>query len=126
MADKRREIDWDGASVSGGTAVLPLTGKADRQWGERFESVAALLGRAGTGPWGQVTVSKDAIEIAAVQPGGEDDLRHFLMSVVAQVNSEHAPEADPQAIEREDPQAAQDAEMTERLRSFSARPHTEE
>lgn len=124
MADGRREIDWAGAQVSDGSVTLPLSGDAPKEWTERFGAVVALLAQKGSSRWGAVKASKKAVKVAELQPGAEDDLRHFLESVVAQVNSELSDEPDAQAAqtarEQQDPQAAQDAESTERLRSFAA------
>lgn len=123
MADKRREIDWSGAQVDDGSVTLPLSADAPKDWSERFAAVVALLAQKGSARWGDVKVTKKAVKVADLQPGGEDDLRHFLASVVAQVNSELSDEADAQAgqqaQDQPDPRAAQDAESAERLRSFA-------
>ncbi len=123
MADKRREIDWSGAQVEDGSVTLPLSADAPKDWSERFAAVVALLAQKGSARWGDVKVTKKAIKVAELQPGGEDDLRHFLASVVAQVNSELSDEASAQAAQpaqdEPDPRAAQDAESAERLRSFA-------
>jgi hypothetical protein len=123
MADKRREIDWSGAQVSEGSATLPLTAGGPKQWSERFASVAALLAPKGSARWGEVQVGKKAVKVAELQPGAEDDLRHFIESVVTQVNSELSGEPDERAAQatqdEADPQAAQDAESADKLRSFS-------
>jgi hypothetical protein len=123
MADKRQEIDWSGAQVSGGSATLPLTDDATKDWTERFAGVSALLAHKGSARWGEVQVGKKAVKVAELQPGAEDDLRHFLESVVTQVNSELNDETDvrdAQAAQDEaDPQAAQDTQSAGRLRSFA-------
>jgi hypothetical protein len=119
MSDKRRDIDWSGAQVSDGSVTLPLTGDAPKGWSERFDAVVALLAQKGSARWGEVKVTKKAVKIGELQPGAEDDLRHFLQSVVVQVNSELSGDADPQAAQEPDPQAARDAESAQRLRSFS-------
>lgn len=119
MTDKRREIDWGGAEVSAGVATLPLTGRAPKDWRERFSAVAALLGQKGSARWGEVKVTGKAVEVSELQPGAEEDLRHFLESVVAQVNSELSENERQAAPEQRDPQAASDAESAQRLRAFS-------
>ncbi|HEX3434985.1 MAG TPA: hypothetical protein VHT25_13100 [Solirubrobacteraceae bacterium] len=124
MTEKRREIDWSGAEVEHGTVVVALTGSASKDWSERFEGVAKLLGQGNT-DWGEVTLTKKAIKVADLQPGAEHDLRHFLESVVVQVNSEFVAKVDEQAAEPDDPQAAQDSTMTDRLRSFSTQDELE-
>lgn len=119
MTAKPREIDWDGAEVKNATVVLPLSGAASKAWSERFESVLALLAQ-GSSRWGQVSVTKRAVKVSELSSGSEDDLRHFLESIVAQVNAELAPRPDEQASQPKNPQAAQDEQMAERLRAFSA------
>jgi hypothetical protein len=120
MTDKRRELDWSGAEVDDGAATLVLTGEASKDWAERFSAVATLLAQKGSARWGEVKVTRKAVKVAELQPGAEDDLRHFLESVVAQVNSELGEQPDVQATQDEqDPQAARDAESADKLRSFS-------
>jgi hypothetical protein len=119
MTEMLREIDWQGAEVKDGTVVLPLTGAPSGAWSKRFAGVLALLAQS-NGGWGDVSLTKRPVKVAEVTPGAEDDLRHLLESVVVQVNSELAPESDKQAGASEDPQAARDEQMAEKLRSFSA------
>jgi hypothetical protein len=119
MGEAPASIDWENAQVKGGTAIVPLSGDASKAWSRRFEGVAALLAR-NDGGWAEIGLKKQAITIIRLRPGSEDDLRHFLESVVVQVNSELAPDPEQQASEPDDPQAAQDEQMAERLRSFSA------
>jgi hypothetical protein len=120
MADKRRELDWSTAEVEHGSVTLPLSADAPKDWTERFAAVVSLLAQKGSGRWGEVKVGKKAVKVADLQPGAEDDLRHFLESVVAQVNSELHEQPDEQAAQDDhDPQAARDAESADRLRSFS-------
>ena len=79
-----------------------------------------LLQAQASGAWGEIALTKKAIKVADVPPGAEDDLRHFLESVVVQVNAELAPEPDAHAPEPQDAQARQDAEMSQKLRGFAA------
>lgn len=119
MSDKRRELDWSAVEVTQGSVTLPLSADAPKDWTERFTSVVGLLAPKGGARWGDVKAGKKAVKVADLQPGAEDDLRHFLESVVAQVNSELHEQPDQQAAQEEDPQAAQDAESADKLRSFS-------
>jgi hypothetical protein len=120
---QQREIDWSGAQVSDGSVTLPLSGDAPKPWSERFAAVVALLAQRASVRWGEVKVTKKAVKVAELQPGAEDDLRHFLQSVVAQVNSELSDETDARAAQptqgERDPQAGRDAASAERLRSFA-------
>jgi hypothetical protein len=120
MAETPASIDWENAQVKDGTAIVPLSGDASKAWSQRFEGVAALLAR-NDGGWAEIGLKRQTITITQLRPGSEDDLRHFLESVVVQVNSELVPDPEQQTSEPDDPQAAQDEQMAERLRSFSAR-----
>lgn len=121
MAEHAREIDWAGAEVRGGELTAPLSGRTSKAWSEHFESVLRLL-EHGNGRWGRVSLAKKAIEVADLQPGSEPELRHFLESIVVQVNSELAP-AEERRGEQDappvDPQEQADREMTEVMRSFA-------
>jgi hypothetical protein len=120
MAEQRtREIDWAGAEVRGGALTVPLSGSTSKAWSQDFEGVLRLLDQ-GHGGWGKVSLAKKAIEVADLQPGSESQLRHFLESVVVQVNTELAP-AEEQSEEDPTPTDSQqaDREMTEALRAFA-------
>jgi hypothetical protein len=121
MADQQAlTIDWAAAEVQGGALTAPLTGSASKAWKEHFNGVLRLLGH-GNGGWGKVELAKKAIEVADLQAGSEADVRHFLESIVVQVNSELAPAEDSpdKPGEPADPQAQADREMTETVRSFA-------
>jgi hypothetical protein len=121
MADQQTlTIDWAGAEVQRGTLTAPLTGGASKAWREHFGGVLRLLEHS-NGGWGKVELAKKAIEVADVQAGSEADLRHFLESIVVQVNAELAPAEDPpgKADAPADPQQRADREMTETVRSFA-------
>lgn len=122
--DRRRTIDWASAEVHDGDVTVELSGKNSKAWRERFDTVLRLLGPSGGG-WGEVKLTKGSILVKSLQPQAEGDLRHFLESLVVQVNAELPPEAD----DREDDENAADgpvdrgaildAEMTATLRSFA-------
>jgi hypothetical protein len=118
MAAKLREIDWESVEVQDGNVVVAFTGSPSKEWAEHFTAVLRLLAK-GHGRWGEVSLTRKAIQVATVQPGAEGDLRHLLESVVAQVNAELRPDADEQSVAPEDPQAVADREMAETLRSFA-------
>src|ERR1700761_254704 len=88
------QIDWAKAEVRDGALNAPLSGSASKEWREHFDGVLRLLEHS-NGAWGEVKLAKKAIEVADVQAGGEADLRHFLESIVVQVNAELAPAAPP-------------------------------
>jgi hypothetical protein len=124
--DRRREIDWASAEVHDGNVTLELSGKNSKAWRERFDTVLRLLGASGGG-WGEVKLAKGSIRVKSLQPQVEGDLRHFLESLVVQVNSELPQEGGDGQDEEEhggadaiDRAAILDAEMTATLRSFAA------
>jgi hypothetical protein len=86
-----RAIDWASADVHEGEVTVELTGKASKAWREHFAAVVRLLS-PGSSAWGEVKLVKRAVVVEAVRPGVEDELRHFLESVVVQVNAEVAPD----------------------------------
>jgi hypothetical protein len=115
-----REIDWASAEVRASTLTVQLSGGASKAWSQDFEGVLRLLDQ-GHGGWGKVSLAKKAIEVADLQPGSESQLRHFLESIVVQVNTELAPveEQPEEGPAPADPQEQVDREMTEALRAFA-------
>jgi hypothetical protein len=114
------EIDWPSAEVRGGDVTVDLAGKVSKQSRERFEAVRSLLGES-SGGWDEVKLVKRTIHVRGLRPGEEHELRHFLDSVVVQVNAElPANVADAEQPSRpSDRTAVVDAEMTATLRSFA-------
>ena len=117
------EIDWSSAEVHDGHVTVDLAGKVSKQCRERFEAVRSLLG-ASSGGWGDVKLVKRTIHVRGLHPEAEHELRHFLDSVVVQVNAE-LPARDEKRSDAARPDqpadrtAILDAEMTATLRSFA-------
>ncbi len=107
-------MDWSEAEVSDGQLTVPLSGEGSKGWAERFGWVAERL-QGSSASWGAVKASKSSIKVAGVVPGSEADVRHFLESVLAQVNADHA-EPDEAGPEQD---GGPDAEMTATFRSFA-------
>jgi hypothetical protein len=123
--DRRRTIDWASAEVQDGDVTVELNGKNSKEWRERFDIVLRLLGPSGGG-WGEVKLTKGSIRVKSLQPRAEEDLRHFLESLVVQVNAELPDEPgegdgedDEDGAGSLDRGAILDAEMTATLRSFA-------
>jgi hypothetical protein len=123
--DLRRTIDWASAEVHDGDVSVELSGKNSKEWRERFDTVLRLLGPSGGG-WGEVKLTKGSIRVKSLQPQAEGDLRHFLESLVVQVNAELLDEPhegngedDEDSAGSLDRGAILDAEMTATLRSFA-------
>src|SRR5277367_4733437 len=120
MADPaRRQIDWGSADVQDGTLTVALTGRSSKAWRTRFEAVHALLEHSER-DWGKVGLTRKAIEVEAVGEGSEEALRHFLESLVLQVNAEIPPDdARDEALTDADPQMASDRRMAGTFRGFA-------
>jgi hypothetical protein len=114
------------AEIKHGTLTVQLTGDPVRGWRKDFSAVAALLEQS-NGKWGEVTLEKTTIEAADVREGAEEDLRHFLESVVLQVNSDldldagedGSNSADADAGSDEDTREAAERKMAATFRSFA-------
>jgi hypothetical protein len=123
MADPEpRNIDWATAETQDAALTVQLTGASSKAFKQRFERVLALLDTPHS-RWGDVGVNRRGIQVADVQPGAEAELRHFLESVVLEVNSElTTPEESTHGVEDETPEdeAAQaDRRMTAAFRAFA-------
>ena len=117
---EQRHIDWASAQTEGATLTVELTGASAKPWKAKFRSVLALLDTPHSS-WGEVRLTKHAIEVEDVQPGSESDLRHFLESVVLQANSEAEPQTQDHdtAEETEGGEPSADEQMTAAFRAFS-------
>ncbi|HEX5146787.1 MAG TPA: hypothetical protein VFV85_07170 [Conexibacter sp.] len=107
------EIDWSSAEVADGELTVQLSQPPSSAWRKRFRAVQAQLERAGE-PWEQVRVKKDRLVVAGVEPGAEDDVRHFVESVVLQANAAERDEHDD-----EDEHDPGDRRMTEAFQAFA-------
>jgi hypothetical protein len=116
MADETQPttIDWSTAAVKDGQLTVQLSAKPESEWTERAAQVIDRLRRPGS-RWGETKVIKNgALCVADLEPGSEDDLRHFLESVVLQANN------DPEAGEPEDDEGSEeDRRSTEAFRAFA-------
>jgi hypothetical protein len=120
-APEQRAIDWSSAEIDDARLTVALTGKGSKAFKERFEGVVSLLDTA-HGRWGEIHVTKGGIEVDAVEPGAESELRHFLESVVLEVNSELPPGEDDgrNGASLEVDEAAQaDRQMAAAFRAFA-------
>jgi hypothetical protein len=112
-----RDIIWDTASVDGGTLTVELSGGSPRGWRRHFEGVLRLLETA-SGKWGRVSLARNVITVTAVSEGAEGDLRHFLESIVLQVNADLGLEAAPERG-HDDERGTADRAMAAAFRSFA-------
>jgi hypothetical protein len=121
MAVEQRNIDWGSAEVEDATLTVELGGASSRAWKQRFDSVLALLDTPHS-RWGEVRLAKRAIQVDDVQHGTETELRHFLESIVLQINSE-LPQSEQRMRDAEETQADEEAQadrqMTAVFRAFA-------
>ncbi|MFZ1925195.1 MAG: hypothetical protein WAU42_03530 [Solirubrobacteraceae bacterium] len=121
-APEQRNIDWGSAQIEQAALTVDLTGASSKAWKQRFESVLALL-ETPHSRWGAMHLNKSGIQVAEVQQGAETELRHFLESIVLQVNSElpQPKEAQREAEEQThaDQEAQADRQMTAAFRAFA-------
>ena len=82
-----RQIDWSSAEFRDGTLTVELAGDAAKGWGRDFSGVLALLEQSNRA-WGEIKLRKSTIQVTDVQEASAQALRHFLESVVLQVNSD--------------------------------------
>jgi hypothetical protein len=114
-----RQIAWDSAQIEDATLTVELTGSASKAWKARFEGVLALLDTP-HGGWGEVHLTKKAIEVADLQQGSESELRHFLESIVLQANSDTAPDTSQHDDDSEEDHGSDpDEQMTATFRAFA-------
>lgn len=115
----RIQIDWSTAEIEDGTLSVRLSGEDLKAASASFDGVLLLLAHSTRG-WGRVRLRRGAITVDEVQEGSEADLRHFLESVVMQVNSDllGPPEDEPQSP------STTDERMRETFREFAGRPES--
>jgi hypothetical protein len=115
-----RQIDWATAEVDGGTLTVGLDGEAPKHWSRRLRVVLALLEHTGDG-WGKITPRKNAVRVAEVREGTEEDLRHLLDGALQQVNADLSSDGDEESEPHDpDPEAETDRRLTETFRSFAS------
>ena len=117
-AQPSHEIDWGSATIEDATLSVKLTGDVSKEWRESFDAVLALLGRNHS-QWGEITLRKSEVEVTEVQQDAAPDLRHFLESIVQQVNSDLEPEQDEPDQTPDDPRQTADQELAATFREFA-------
>jgi hypothetical protein len=108
-------IDWASAEVADGRLTVGFTEKPPKDWTERLQAVIEQLAQNGTG-WGAVEIAKKKLHVAAVQPGAEADLRHFLDSALLQANANTDNGAEDSAVSS---RSDRDQALTDAFRAFS-------
>jgi hypothetical protein len=117
-------LQWSGAEVRDGVLTVAIDGDRPRGFKPAFARTVMLLGG---GPAGAVTLKGAAVRVRDVGEGSEETLRHFLESVLQEVNTalvpddsdEDGPGDDADVDDADDDADDPDARMTERFRGFS-------
>lgn len=119
-SDRLPQIAWQEAEVHDRELHVALSAPAPRGWAARYRAVLARLGGDGDGDrdWGRISVSRREIKVADVAEGGEDDLRHLLESVLAQVNADLSPTENGERTEPS-PEQQRDERLAETFRGFA-------
>lgn len=115
---EQAQIDWSAAEIKDSNLTVALSGDLAKGWARRFQEVLALLEQGHNDRWGPITATRKAIKVADVQEGAEEDLRHFLQSIILQVNRDLEPEEENEDSAT-DPLRAADERMAARFREFS-------
>ncbi len=117
-------LQWNAAEVSGGVLTVPIEGDRPKGWKDRFGQVVTLLGG---GPAGEVSCKSGNVRVTEVTDGSEENVHHFLESVMQETNAalatdaeddepgdaeEHAGSGDESADDA-------DARLTEAFRNFA-------
>jgi hypothetical protein len=117
-ADERREIDWSSAQVHDGTLTVDLDGASSKGWRTQFERVLTMLDSPHAS-WGEVSIGKKNIQVTELMEGTEDEVRHFLESIVLEVNSGLEPDAAEGSDEANSPAVDPEEQMAETFRGFA-------
>jgi hypothetical protein len=113
--DQQPALDWGSASVDDATLTVPVAGEIPTGWTKRVKRVVERLERPGSG-WGAVKVTRKQLRVDAVASGSEDDLHHFLESVVLQANTDLQEDEG-----SDDARSEEDQAMTDAFRAFADR-----
>jgi hypothetical protein len=116
------KVDWTTAEVNRAKLEVELSGELPASWKKSFKTTARLLHRSGE--WGEVELKKRTVSVSRLTPGSEENLRHFVESVVEQANAtaglaEVEPDDDERAASAGNEEGP-DEQMTQRFRSFSS------
>src|ERR1700761_8668058 len=116
-------LHWSGAEVRDGILTVAIDGDRPKGFKPAFARTVTLLGG---GPAGPVTLKGAAVRVRDVGEGSEETLRHFLESVLQEVNTALVPDDsgdepadDADRDDADDEADDPDARMTERFRGFS-------
>jgi hypothetical protein len=118
-------LDWNTADVRSRRLSVSLAGDVPSGWRGTFEKTIRLLD---TADWEEIKLKKAGVRVKGVTPGSEERLRHLLESAVQEANVTHSASEDEEGedeADADDAGSSEDAEMTERFRSFASSPSSQ-
>lgn len=107
-------IDWRTAQVRGRELTVAFEEPISAPERKCLTALVERLERSGE-PWEAITVKKNRLIVGAIADGAEDDLRHFLESLLLEANAA-ADEGDDAEDEQVD---ERDRRMTEAFQAFA-------
>jgi len=111
--DTMTAIDWSTAEVRDGDLTVMFREPITTPARERMKALVKRLQRPGE-PWQRIGIKKDRLIVSGVADGGEDDVRHFVESLVQEASSAEADGApEPEIDER-------DRRMTGAFQAFAS------
>jgi len=110
----RVAIDWSTAEVRDGELRVAFEQPATGPQRKRMTALVERLQRPGE-PWGEIAVKRGRLVVSDVGDGAEDDVRHFLESLVLEAN---AAEDDGESAQAEQVDE-RDRRMTEAFQAFA-------
>jgi len=109
-------IDWSTAKVRERELNVAFAEPISRPERKRMTALVRRLERPGE-PWRTVAVKKSRLVVGEIADGAEDDVRHFLESLLLEANAatdDKAEDADRAPVDE------RDRRMTDVFRSFAA------
>jgi hypothetical protein len=108
-------IDWSTAEVRDGDLTVMFSEPTTAPLRERMKALVNRLQRPGE-PWQGIKVKKDRLIVGGIADSGEDDVRHFVESLVQEANAAEADGApEPEQIDE------RDRRMTDAFQAFAPR-----
>jgi hypothetical protein len=110
-------VDWRTAAVRERELSVAFEEPISAPERKHVKALVDRLERPGE-PWGTITVKKDRLIVSKIAPGAEDDLRHFLESLLLEANAA----ADEGSNDEHEQLDEHDRRMTDAFRAFAPEP----
>ncbi len=107
----RVAIDWSTAEVREGELRVAFEQPASGPQRKRMTALVERLQRLGE-PWSEIAVKRGRLVVSDVGDGAEDDVRHFLESLVLEANATED-DGEPEHVDE------RDRRMTEAFQAFA-------